>query len=150
MHRFTGLDEVEAAVGMALGCSPWHEVSQAEVDLFAEATHDDYWIHTDPGRAATGPFGSTIAHGFLTLSHVVRFIHEVYEIDGVALTLNYGLNRVRFPAITPVGARIRGAVEIVQVERVPRGAQVTTRITVEREGHDRPVCVADMVVMCIE
>lgn len=150
MRRFQGLADVEAAIGQPLGHSPWHEVTQAEITMFADATHDHYWIHTDPQRAAEGPFGSTIAHGFLTLSHVPVFIQEVYVIDGLQLMLNYGLNRVRFPAPTPVGSRIRGAVEIAAVERGAKGAQVVSLVTVEMEGSDRPVCVAEMVVMCIE
>jgi acyl dehydratase len=150
MRRFNGLAEVEAAVGQVLGHSEWHQVTQEEIDLFADATHDHYWIHTDPDKAAAGPFGTTIAHGFLTMSHVPMFIAEVFAIDGIQLTLNYGLNKVRFPAPTPVNARIRGAVEIVAVERGPKGAQVVSRVTVEMEGSDRPVCVAEMVVMCFE
>lgn len=150
MHRFAGLTEVERAVGTPLGYSAWHVIPQEEISLFADATHDHYWIHTDPERAAEGPFGSTIAHGFLTLSHVPLFISEVYAIDGLALMLNYGLNKVRFPAPTPVGVPIRGSVEIAAVERSDKGAQVVSRVTVEREGSDRPVCVAEMVVMCVE
>jgi acyl dehydratase len=150
MRRFTGLAEVEAAVGEPLGHSNWHEITQQEIDLFAEATHDHYWIHTDPERAASGPFGSTIAHGLLTAAHVPMFMAEVYAIDGLQLMLNYGLNKVRFPAPTPVNARIRGAVEIASVERGAKGTQVATRVTVEMDGSDRPVCVAELVVMCFE
>lgn len=150
MRRFQGLAEVEAAIGEPLGASDWHEMTQDEIALFADATHDHYWIHTDPERAATGPFGSTIAHGFLTLSHVPMFIHEVYEIDGLQVILNYGLNKVRFPAPTPVRGRIRGVVEVAAVERGAKGAQVVSKVTVELEGSDRPVCVAEMVVMCFE
>jgi acyl dehydratase len=150
MRRFSGLAEVEAAVGETLGYSDWHLITQEEISLFADATHDHYWIHTDPERAAAGPFGSTIAHGFLTMAHVPTFISEVYTVDGLTLTLNYGLNKVRFPAPTPVNGRIRGAVEIIGVERGAKGAQVATKVTVELEGSDRPVCVAEMVVMCFE
>jgi acyl dehydratase len=150
MRRFTGLAEVEAAVGDALGYSDWHEITQDEISLFADATHDHYWIHTDPEQAAAGPFGSTIAHGLLTLAHVPVFISEVYAVDGVTLMLNYGFNKVRFPAPTPVNGRVRGAVEIAAVERGAKGTQVVSRVTVELEGSDRPVCVAEMVVMCFE
>lgn len=150
MRHFNGLADVEAAIGDSLGHSSWHEITQEEISLFADATHDHYWIHTDPVRAADSPFGGTIAHGFLTLSHVPMFIAEVYTIDGLSLTLNYGLNKVRFPAPTPVNARIRGAVEIAAVERSDKGAQVISRVTVEAEGSARPVCVAEMIVMCIE
>jgi acyl dehydratase len=150
MRRFTGLAEAEAAVGELLGYSAWHEITQGEIDTFADATHDHYWIHTDPDKAASGPFGTTIAHGFLTMAHVPMFIAEVYAIDGLTLMLNYGLNKVRFPAPTPVNGRIRGAVEIAAVERGPKGAQVVSRVTIELEGTDRPVCVAEMIVMCVE
>lgn len=150
MRRFTGLAEVESAVGEPLGHSSWHVITQEEIDLFADATHDHYWIHTDPEQAAAGPFGATIAHGFLTLSHVPLFISEVYAIDGLQLMLNYGLNKVRFPAPAPVGTPIRGAVEVAAVERSAKGAQVVSKVTVECEGSERPVCVAEMVVMCLE
>ncbi len=150
MHTFHGLDEVEAAVGKPLGHSDWHDVTQAQIDLFADATHDHQWIHTDPERAASGPFGKTIAHGFLTLSLVPMLAHNVYSIEGLQFMLNYGLNKVRFPAPTPVGSRIRGAVEIAAVERSEKGTQVVTKVVVEVEGSDRPVCVAEMVVMCFE
>lgn len=150
MRRIAGLAGAEACVGEALGSSDWHEVTQQEISMFADATHDHYWIHTDPVKAAEGPFGSTIAHGLLTLAHVPVFISEVYAIDGLSLVLNYGFNKVRFPAPTPVNARIRGGVEIVAVERGAKGAQVVSKVTVEKEGSDRPVCVAEMVVMCFE
>lgn len=150
MHRFQGLAEVEAAIGKPLGHTEWHEITQEEITLFADATHDHYWIHTDPDKAKDGPFGSTIAHGFLTLSHVPVFIQEVYAIDGLQLMLNYGLNKVRFPAPTPVNGRIRGVVEVAAVERGAKGAQVVSKVTVELEGSDRPVCVAEMVIMCFE
>jgi acyl dehydratase len=150
MRRFAGLAEAEAALGELLGYSEWHEVTQEEISLFADATHDQYWIHTDPEKAAEGPFGSTIAHGLLTLAHVPMFIAEVYAVDGLQLMLNYGFNKVRFPAPTPVNARIRGAVEILSIERGAKGAQVVSKVTVEMEGSGRPVCVAEMVVMCFE
>jgi acyl dehydratase len=150
MRTFHGLDEVEAAVGQPLGHSNWHEVTQAEIDLFADATHDHQWIHTDPERAAAGPFGRTIAHGFLTLSLVPMLVHEVYSIAGLQFMLNYGLNKVRFPAPTPVGSRMRGAVEIAAVERSAKGTLVITKVVVEIDGSVRPVCVAEMVVMCVE
>lgn len=150
MRRFYGLAEAEGAVGEPLGCSDWHEITQEQILRFADATHDHQWIHTDPLKAAAGPFGKTIAHGLLTLSHVPVFIAEVYEIDRLQMMLNYGFNKVRFPAPTPVNSRIRGAVEIGAVERGAKGTQVTSRVTVEMDGSDRPVCVAEMVVMCFE
>lgn len=150
MRHFNGLTEAEASVGEPLGHSDWHEITQEEISLFADATHDHYWIHTDPARAAEGPFGSTIAHGFLSLSHAPAFIDEVYVIDGLSLKLNYGLNKVRFPAPTPVGSRVRGGVQVIAVERGAKGAQVVTKVTIEADGSDRPVCVAELVVMCME
>ena len=150
MRTFHGLAEVEAAVGEVLGPTEWHEITQGEIQMFADATHDQYWIHTDPVRAADGPFGGTIAHGFLTLSHVPLFLSETYVIEGLQLILNYGLNKVRFPSPTPVNGRIRGHVEIAAVERGAKGSQVVSKVTVELEGSDRPVCVAEMVVMCFE
>lgn len=150
MHRLQGISGVEAVIGQPLGYSDWHRITQGEIDIFADATHDHYWIHTDPERAASGPFGATIAHGFLTLSHVPEMIQQVYSIEGLQLMLNYGLNKVRFPAPTPVDSLIRGAVEVAAVERGKVGAQVVSKVTVEVEGSDRPVCVAEMVVMCIE
>lgn len=150
MRRFQGLAEVEAAVGESIGVTEWHEITQAEIDTFADATHDHYWIHTDPAQAASGPFGATIAHGFLVLSHVPMFIQEVYAIDGLSLMLNYGLNKVRFPSPVPVKSRIRGIVELAGVERGAKGAQVISKVTVEIEGSDRPACVAEMVIMCFE
>ena len=150
MRHFNGLAEAESAVGAPLGYSEWHVITQEEISLFADATHDHQWIHTDVEKAAAGPFGKTIAHGLLTLSYVPVFIAEVYEVDGLKMMLNYGFNKVRFPAATPVGSRVRGAVEIAAVERGAKGTQVTSRVTVEMEGSDRPVCVAEMVVMCFE
>lgn len=150
MRRFEGLAAVEAAIGEPLGSSPWHEVTQGEISMFADATHDHYWIHTDPQRAADGPFGATVAHGLLTLSLVPLFISEVYAVDGLQLMLNYGFNKVRFPAPTPVGSRVRGQVEIASVVPGPKGSQVMTSVVVEREGSDRPVCVAELIVLCVE
>ncbi len=150
MRHFANLAAVEAAIGEPLGYSDWHVIDQDEINMFADATHDHYWIHTDPEKAKDGPFGATIAHGFLTLSHVPVFIQEVYAIDSLKMMLNYGLNKVRFPSPTPVGQRIRGAVEVAAVERGAKGSQVVSKVTIEVEGSDRPVCVAEMVIMCIE
>ena len=124
--------------------SGWREVSQARIDLFAEATDDPQWIHVDPERAAAGPFGTTIAHGFLTLSLVVPMFEEALPpLDGTALTVNYGLNRVRFTAPLPSGSRIRGRFRVESVEDVTGGEQAKVAVTVEREGHEKPVCVAE-------
>lgn len=124
--------------------SGWREVAQERIDRFAEATDDPQWIHVDPERAAAGPFGTTIAHGFLTLSLVVPLFEEALpELDGYALTVNYGLNRVRFTAPVPSGSRIRGRFRIVAVEDVPGGEQLRVDVTIEREGEEKPACVAE-------
>jgi acyl dehydratase len=133
-------------VGDEFGPSSWLEVDQERIDRFAEATGDDQWIHVDVERAAQGPFGTTIAHGFLTMSLLVHFLFEVRpQSDEFKMGINYGVNRVRFPAPVPVGSRIRGRFRITEVTDVEGGIQVTTEGTVEREGHEKPVCVAEMV-----
>lgn len=133
-------------LGATLGPTSWHEVTQSRVDAFAEATGDHQWIHVDPARAAAGPFGSTIAHGFFTLSLCATLLGEVLHVDGYALTVNYGVNRVRFPAPTPVGSRVRGRFTVLSVEAVDGGDQAVIEATVEREGADKPVCVAELVL----
>jgi acyl dehydratase len=146
---FSGLDDLTAAVGSHLGFSQWHEVTQSQIDLFADATGDHQWIHVDPARAAQGPFGTTIAHGFLTLSLAPMLSAEVYRLDGVAMGVNYGCNRVRFPAPVKVGTRVRGGVELLSVEPASMGRQVTTRITVEVEDSDKPACVVELVALFV-
>ena len=124
--------------------SGWRELDQARIDLFAQATDDPQWIHVDPARAAAGPFGTTIAHGFLTLSLVVPLFEEALPpLEGYALTVNYGLNRVRFTAPVPVGSRIRGRFRVEAVDEIPGGEQVTVAATVELEGSEKPACVAE-------
>ncbi|MGK5629735.1 MaoC family dehydratase [Streptomyces sp. URMC 123] len=142
---FTSLDELGTAVGTELGPGDWLEVDQKRIDLFAEATGDHQWIHVDPGRAAEGPFGTTIAHGYLTLSLLPALVPRLMRVEGVRMGVNYGLNRVRFPAPVPVGARLRAAARILDVREVEGGAQVTLAVTVEREGGEKPVCVAETV-----
>ena len=133
-------------VGDTYGPSEWLEVTQARIDGFAEATGDDQWIHVDPEKAAQGPFGTTIAHGFLTLSLLVKFQYEVRPERGeFRMGINYGVNKVRFPAPVPVGSRIRAHFELLEVSEVEGGVQVVTKGTVEREGEEKPVCVAEMV-----
>jgi acyl dehydratase len=149
MKRFNGIDELRAAVGTHLGYSDWIEITQDEVNTFGELTGDRQWIHVDPQRAASGPFGGTIAHGFLTLSLIPRMTSQIYRVDGLKLALNYGLNKVRFPSFVPVGSRVRVGVEIVSVEDTDRGAQSIARITIEREGADKPVCVAESVTVLV-
>ena len=131
--------------GRELGPTAWVTIEQARIDAFAEATDDRQWIHVDPERAAAGPFGTTIAHGYLTLALLPRFVTEVLSVDGYALTVNYGLNRVRFPAPVPVGSRVRARFRVAAVEDVRGGVQLTVESTIEREGQDKPVCVAEAV-----
>jgi acyl dehydratase len=124
--------------------SEWLEVTQARIDEFARATDDPQWIHTDPVRAAAGPFGTTIAHGFLTLSLVVPFFEQALpHVEGYRLTLNYGLNRVRFTAPVASGTRIRGRFVVQAVDEVAGGEQLTVAVTIEREGEEKPACVAE-------
>ncbi len=140
------LDELHNHAGQRLGASHWHEVTQEQVAMFADATGDHQWIHLDQERAAAGPFGGTIAHGFLTLSLAPMLVHEVFEVADAGITINYGLNRVRFPAPLPVGSRIRADVTCAAVDDVPGGFQVTLAVTFEREGGGKPVCVAELLL----
>jgi acyl dehydratase len=124
--------------------SEWREIEQERIDLFAQATDDPQWIHVDPERAAAGPFGTTIAHGFLTLSLTVPMFEEALpHLDGYKLSLNYGLNRVRFTSPVPVGSRIRGRFRVEAVDDVAGGEQATVGVTIEREGQEKPACVAE-------
>lgn len=142
---FASLDELRAAVGTEVGPGPWMNVTQERIDKFADATGDHQWIHVDPNRAASGPFGGTIAHGFLSLSLIPALTDGLTTVGGVTMGVNYGLNKVRFPAPVPVGSRVRGRVELLSVDDVPGGLQLTSRVTVERDGGDKPVCVAETV-----
>ncbi|MFD5667709.1 MaoC family dehydratase [Streptomyces anthocyanicus] len=142
---FASADEVKAAVGEQLGYTDWLEVDQKRIDLFAEATGDHQWIHVDPERAAAGPFGGTIAHGYLTLSLLPLFGPQLIRVDGVKMGVNYGTNKVRFPSPVPVGSRLRATAVVTGVEDVKGGIQVSVAFTVEREGGDKPVCVAESV-----
>jgi acyl dehydratase len=142
---FTSADELAAAVGQELGVSDWFEVDQKRIDLFAEATGDHQWIHVDPARAQDGPFGTTIAHGYLTLSLLPHFVPQIMSVEGVRMGVNYGVNKVRFPAPVPVGSRLRARAELVDVTEVSEGVQIVVKVTVEREGGDKPVCVAESV-----
>jgi acyl dehydratase len=143
MRVFDGIDALRAAVGTELGASEWVTVEQGQIDLFADATDDHQWIHIDPERAKDGPFGTTIAHGFLTLSLLPALVKDVYRVDGVKMGINYGLNKVRFTSPLPVGSKVRGNVELVDVADVTGGVQLTTKITVEIEGSERPALVAE-------
>ncbi|WP_433112380.1 MaoC family dehydratase [Micromonospora sp. CA-246542] len=145
MRVFTSVDELTAAVGETLGPGPWQPIDQDRVNLFADATDDHQWIHIDPERAAAGPFGATIAHGFLTLSLVPALAGQLYRVEGVAMGVNYGLNRVRFPAPLRVGAAVRASAVIAEVSPVSGGVQMVTAVTVNSDGGDKPVCVAETV-----
>jgi acyl dehydratase len=139
---------LEDLVGVELGPTGWIEISQERIDTFADATDDPQWIHVDPERAAEGPFGTTIAHGFLTLSLCVPMLYELFPPSEGAM-VNYGVNRVRFPAAVPSGRRVRGRFKVVSVEQIPMGRRGTIEATVECEGVDKPVCVAELVVLAL-
>jgi len=141
---------IEDLVGQEL-VSPWLEISQERIDEFARATDDPQWIHTDPERAAAGPFGKTIAHGFLTLSLVVPLFGQALPaLEGYGMTLNYGLNRVRFTSPVPVGSRIRGRFRIDDVENVASGKQARVAVTIELDGQEKPACVAEALFRFLE
>jgi acyl dehydratase len=142
---FASPDELRAAVGEQLGWTDWLQVDQKRVDAFAEATGDHQWIHVDPERAAKGPFGSTIAHGFLTLSLIPSLTPLLFQVEGVRMGVNYGVNKVRFPAPVPVGSRLRATAVVAEVDDTEGGFQLVTRVTIEREGGEKPVCVAETV-----
>lgn len=146
MRTFSSVDDFREAAGQHLGSSRWFPMEQAVVDAFAATTGDRQWIHTDPKRARHGPYRGTIAHGYLVLSLLPVLAADVYRVDGVAATVNYGLDRVRFPAPTRVGSRVRAGVELVSTTEVSGGAvHALVRMTVEAEDSERPVCVADTI-----
>ena len=149
MKVFNGVEELQAAAGTHLGHSEWHTVDQAQIDAFAAATGDHQWIHVDPEKAATGPFGTTIAHGFLTLSLLPMLSWQVYTIEGVSAGVNYGANKLRFPSPVPVGSRVRAGVELLEVTPIALGFQVATRVTIELESGDKPACVVDMLSVVV-
>ena len=142
---YSSAEQLLAAEGQDLGATDWIEIDQARVNLFAEATGDHQWIHVDPERAASGPFGGCIAHGYLTLSLVNLFLPQLIQVDNLRMGVNYGCDRVRFPAPVRVGARIRGRGEVVRVEAIGAAVQATVRVSVEIEGGDRPGCVVDTI-----
>jgi acyl dehydratase len=142
---FNGADELKAAVGEQLGTSDWVTVEQKQIDTFAEATGDHQWIHVDAEKAKEGPFGGTIAHGYLTLSLLPVFSAQVYKVENVKMGINYGLNKVRFTSPVPVNSRLRGSFELLEVSEVKDALQVVNKVTVEIEGSERPACVAEWV-----
>ena len=145
MRSFEHLNELQPLVGQHLADSDWITVEQSRIDRFAEATGDHQWIHIDPARAAAGPFGSTVAHGFLTLSLLPVMSASAFEVRDTRMGVNYGLNRVRFPAPVPVGSRLRGRFKLLAYEAIDGGAQLTVEVTMEREGSAKPVCVAESI-----
>lgn len=145
MRVFSSLEELAAAVGETVGPGPWQRIEQSRVDLFADATDDHQWIHLDPERAAAGPFGGTIAHGYLTLSLLPALAGRLYRVEGVAMGVNYGMNRVRFPAPVRVGTAVRATVVIAEVSPVSGGVQMVATVTVESDSGGKPVCVAETV-----
>jgi acyl dehydratase len=149
VKTFNGLDEFAAAEGTQLGPTDWLEITQDRVNLFADATDDHQWIHVDPERAASGPFGGTIAHGLLTLSLVPHFTHQLYRVDNVAMAINYGYNKVRFITPVRVGAKIRASAEITGVTQLDGAIQATVATTVEIEGSDKPAALAESIVRFI-
>jgi acyl dehydratase len=149
MRTFDGIPALEAAVGEHLGYSAWHTITQEQIDTFARSTGDFQWIHIDPIEAAKGPFGTTIAHGYLTLSLVPMLTWQVYDVRGIRMGVNYGANKLRFPAPVPVDSRVRAGVELLEVIPGVSGYQVVTRVTVEREHGDKPACVVDTVSVLV-
>ena len=133
-------------VGKPLGTSDWREISQSDVDLFAKATGDDQWIHVDVERAKTGPFGSTIAHGYMTLALIAPLFADVLTITELGMGVNYGLNKARFPAPVPVGSRVRLSASVDTAGEIKGGVQIVASITIERDNADKPVCVAEAVL----
>jgi acyl dehydratase len=150
MRTITGLDGLREAEGEVLGTSDWHEIDQDAINAFAEVTGDHQWIHVDPERAKDTPFGGTIAHGYFTLSLAPMLTNEIFSMDGFAFAVNYGLNKVRFPAPVPVGSKVRASAKVAKLEDVPGGAQMTLELTFEREGGEKPVCVAETLVRVYE
>ena len=145
MIHIASLKSLQQRVGDELAVGDWVTVDQATIDKFADATGDHQWIHVDAERAAKGPFGTTIAHGFLTLSLLPRLAESAIKVDDVRMGVNYGLNRVRFPAPVPSGSRIRARMKLLSYEPIDGGAQLVMEVTMEREGSDKPVCVAETV-----
>ena len=145
MKTYQNVEELKSLVGSQIGVSDWITIDQNRIDQFAAVTGDDQWIHVDPKRAAAGMFGATVAHGFLTLSLLPFFIRSSHKINGARMSVNYGLNRVRFPAPVPVDSRLRAHFKLLSFEPIEGGVQLTTEVSIEREGQSKPVCVAESV-----
>jgi acyl dehydratase len=145
VRTFTSGADLAASVGQEIGVSDWHEIPQSQIDLFAEATGDDQWIHVDPERASQGPYGTTIAHGYLTLSLLAPLMKTTYRIEGAKMAVNYGLNKVRFAAPVRVGSRVRVRVSLASVDEIPNGVQSVWSAVIELEGSAKPACIAEPV-----
>jgi acyl dehydratase len=145
MRTFETIAELKHLVGQEVGVSDWITVTQERIQLFADATNDHQWIHLDTERAKGGPFGTTIAHGFLTLSLLPEMAATAFHVRETRMGVNYGLNRVRFPAPVPSGSRLRARFKLIGYEPLDGGAQITTQVTMEREGSDKPVCIAESI-----
>jgi len=145
MRLFETIAELKELVGQDIGVSDWITVTQERIQLFADATNDHQWIHVDVERAKAGPFGATIAHGFLTLSLLPEMAASAFGVRETRMGVNYGLNKVRFPAPVPSGSRLRGRFKLIGYEPLEGGAQITVQVTMEREGSDKPVCIAESI-----
>ena len=145
MRTIKGIEEMRSLKGEHLGYSEWHEVTQEQVNLFAEATGDHQWIHIDPERAKEGPFGRTIAHGYFTISMAPMLMSEVIRQEGVRMGVNYGINKLRFPAPLPVGEKVRMGVQLKEVDDIEGGVQSTYELTFEVDGQAKPACVAEVI-----
>jgi len=150
VRTINGIDEIESLIGQELGSSEWMTMDEDAINTFADVTGDHQWIHVDETRAAEGPYGATIVHGFFTLSLIPKFSTEVFTIEGVSIRVNYGLNKVRFLQPVLVGSRLRGTISVKDVIRGDKGTQVILEHTIEIDGQDRPACVAEVVTLLVE
>ncbi len=144
-RTFESLDAFRAAAGAELGTGEWHTVTQEQINTFADATGDHQWIHVDPERAAAGPYGTTVAHGFLTLSLLPVLAQSIYEVQGLAMGVNYGANKIRFPNAVPVDSRVRAKATLKEIADIPIGTQATITFVIELEGAEKPACIAEVV-----
>jgi acyl dehydratase len=149
MRTFASLDEFVAAKGEELGQSSWHEITQEQVNAFADATGDHQWIHVDLDRAASGPFGGTIAHGYLTVSLLPVFMMEIFQVQNLTMGINYGLDRVRFPSPVPVGSKIRATATLTDIKQTHLGSLASVRLKVEVEGQSKAACIADTLSLYV-
>ena len=145
MRTIKGIEELKQLAGQELGSGDWHEVTQEQINQFADATGDHQWIHTDVERAKKGPFGGPIAHGYFTLSIIPVLLRDVMSVEGMRMGINYGLNKLRFPAPVPIGSKVRAAVKCASIEEVSGGLQGTFDVTVEVDGQDKPGCAAQVI-----